>query len=93
MTESPENTGKTGQKNFFQAVFVALHRRKWYNGVMSSEAKMRAVERYNAKTYDRIYVRMKKADAEHLKAHLNGRSVNGFINDAIQEKLEREKQQ
>jgi hypothetical protein len=33
---------------------------------------------------------MKKADAEILKAFLNGRSLNGFINDAIQEKLERE---
>ena len=57
---------------------------------MNTKAKIRAVEKYNAKTYDRIYVRMKKADAEILKAFLNGRSLNGFINDAIQEKLERE---
>ena len=60
---------------------------------MSTQAKQRAVERYNAKTYDRIYVRMKKADAERMRAQLGGRSVNGFINDAIAEKLEREKQQ
>lgn len=55
------------------------------------KAHEKAVERYNAKTYDRIYVRMKKEDAEILKAHLQGRSINGFINDAIKEKLEKEK--
>lgn len=58
-----------------------------------SKAHEKAVERYNAKTYDRIYVRMKKDDAERMKKQLGGRSVNGFINDAIAEKLEREKQQ
>lgn len=58
---------------------------------MASEAKKRAIERYNAKTYDRITLRMKKADAQALKDYLDGRPVNGFINAAIQEKIEREK--
>lgn len=70
-----------------------MYRRKAYNETMSSEAKIRAVAKYNAKTYTEIKLRLKKDDAEQLKAHLNGRSANGFINDAIQEKLEREKQQ
>lgn len=68
----------------------ALYRSKCYNDVMATEAKKRAIERYNAKTYDRIYVRMKKADAERMKQHIGDRSVNGFINEAIAEKIERE---
>ena len=60
---------------------------------MNSKAKIRAVERYNAKTYDRIYVRMRKEEAQALKEYLDGKSINGFINDAITEKIEREKSQ
>lgn len=58
-----------------------------------SKAHEKAVARYNAKTYTEIKLRMKKEDAESLKTYLNGQSANGFINKAIQEKLEREKAQ
>ena len=60
---------------------------------MNSQAKIRAVARYNAKTYSEIKVRLKKADAETLRDHLGGRSANSFINDAIAEKIQREKSQ
>ena len=60
---------------------------------MGSQAKIRAVAKYNAKTYTEIKLRLKKDDAERLKAYLDGRSANGFINEAIAEKIEREKSQ
>lgn len=73
--------------------FVALYRRILYNGLMASVAKMRAVAKYNAKSYSEIKVRMRKEDAEAFREYLNGRSANGFINEAITEKIEREKLQ
>lgn len=73
-------------------LFVALYRRNPYNETMS-KAHEKAVARYNAKTYTEIKLRMQKADAENLKKYLDGRSANGFINEAIAEKMKREKTQ
>lgn len=58
---------------------------------MATEAKKRAIAKYNAKTYTEIKLRLRKEDATTLKEFLQGRSANGFINDAIREKIEREK--
>ena len=48
--------------------------------------------RYNAKTYDRISLMVKKGEREVLQAHAaeRGESVNGFINRAIKEAMERD---
>ena len=62
-----------------------------YNGDMT-KAHEKAVAKYNAKSYTEIKVRMRKEDAEHFKSFLDGKSANGFINQAIKEKMEREKQ-
>ena len=50
-------------------------------------------DRYNAKAYDEIKVRVDKGRKAEIKAHVeaHGQSVNGFINDAIDEKMERDK--
>lgn len=56
-----------------------------------SKAHEKAVERYNAKTYERLYIRMKKDDAQALKEFLGDGSINKFVNDAIAEKMKREK--
>lgn len=51
-------------------------------------------DRYNAKTYDEIKVRVDKGQKEEIKAHadqFDGGSVNGFINRAIKETMERDK--
>ncbi len=51
-------------------------------------------DRYNAKTYDEIKVRVDKGQKEGIKAHadqFDGGSVNGFINRAIKETMERDK--
>ena len=59
-------------------------------GRTSSKVK----DRWNAKAYDEIKVRVSKGDKDIIKAHAesNGESVNGFINRAITEAIERDKQ-
>ena len=57
----------------------------------TTQAKQRAVEKYNAKTYDRVYVRMKKADAQKMRDYVGDKSINAFINTAIMEKIDRDK--
>ena len=57
-------------------------------GKTSSKVK----DRYNAKVYDEIKVRVPKGKKEEIKAAADsqGKSVNGFINEAIDEKMKRE---
>lgn len=54
----------------------------------SSEVK----DRYNAKVYDEIKVRVPKGQKEAIQAHAetHGESVNGFINRAIDEAVKRD---
>ena len=55
-------------------------------------AQTRAKNKYNAKAYDRIALQVKKGKKEILKAHADskGESLNGFINRAIDETIERD---
>ena len=57
-----------------------------------SEARRKANERYNAKAYDEIKVRVPKGLKAELQAHAEQRneSLNGFINRAIDAQLERD---
>lgn len=51
-------------------------------------------DRYNAKAYDEIKVRVEKGQKEAIKAHADkhdGGSVNAFINRAIANQMERDK--
>jgi len=55
-----------------------------------------AVKRkYNAKAYDQINLTVKKGEKEELQAHAaeQGESLNGFINRAIHETMERDTQE
>lgn len=49
-------------------------------------------DRYNAKAYDEIKVRVSKGKKEIVQAHAEavGTSVNGFINRAIDEAMARD---
>ena len=49
-------------------------------------------DRYNAKAYDEIKVRVSKGRKAEIQSHAEarGQSVNGFINSAIDEKMERD---
>ena len=57
-----------------------------------SEARRRANEKYNAKAYDEIKTRVPKGRKAEIKAHAEkqGESLNGFINRAIDEAMERD---
>lgn len=57
-----------------------------------SEAQKRAVSKYMKENYDEIKVRVGKGQKETIKAHADtqGESVNGFINRAIGETMERD---
>ena len=61
-----------------------------YNDGMS-DAHIKAVAKYNAKNYEKLSLRLRKDEVKELREYLNGRSMNGFINDAIREKMERER--
>ena len=55
----------------------------------------RAKNKYNAKAYDRIALQVKKGRKDIIKAHAEnrGESLNGFINKAIDEKMELDKKE
>lgn len=57
-----------------------------------SKAQQRATNKYISKAYDRINLTVQKGQKERLQMHAEtrGESLNGFINRAISETLERE---
>jgi len=59
-----------------------------------SEARKKANAKYNAKAYDRLEIIVKKGRKDELKAHAAecGESLNGFVNRAIMEAMERDQQ-
>ena len=57
-----------------------------------SKAQQKAQNKWIAKAYDRINLTVPKGQKERLQAHAeaHGESVNGFINRAITETMERD---
>jgi len=57
-------------------------------GKTSSKVK----DKYNAKAYDEIKLRVKKGDKDIIKdyADRKGESVNGYINKAVEERMLRD---
>ena len=72
----------------------------WYNRVEeegekmapASKAQQRATNKYINKAYDRVNLTLPKGHKDVIKAHAEGQgeSVNGFINRAIDETMERD---
>lgn len=60
---------------------------------MGGKNSAESINKYMAKAYDRINLTMPKGKKDIIKAHADskGESVNGFINRAIDEAIEREK--
>ena len=58
----------------------------------ASKAQQKAVNKYMAANYDRINLTVAKGQRDTIKAHAeaHSESVNGFINRAIQETMERD---
>ncbi len=58
----------------------------------ASKAQQKAVSKYMKENYDVYQIRMPKGRKDEIKAHADaqGESVNGFINRAISETMERD---
>ena len=58
-----------------------------------SEARHRANEKYNAKAYDEIKLRVPKGQKEIIQAAAQqaGESVNAYVAEAIAQRMERER--
>lgn len=58
----------------------------------NSRARIEANNRYNAKAYDRINIAVPKGQKDIIKAHAEskGESINGFVNRAIDETIQRD---
>ncbi len=61
---------------------------------IKSDAQRRAVAKYNAANYERVELRLEKGKKDVVKAHAegHGESLNGFINRAIVETMERDQE-
>ena len=56
-----------------------------------SASSNKASQKYNAKAYDRLAIRVKKGEADKIKAYAEskGISLNSWINQLIQEAMNR----
>lgn len=61
---------------------------------MTTEAQKRATAKYKEKNLKRIPLDVQKEKYEEIKAAADhaGKTVNGYIKEAIDEKMEREKE-
>ena len=61
----------------------------------TTKASRKAVHKYIRENYDRIELTTPKGKKAEIKAHADdlGESVNGFINRAIDETMERDRNQ
>ncbi len=59
---------------------------------MGGKNSYESIKRYEDKAYDKVLVRFPKGKKDTIKAHAesHGQSVNSFINEAIDEKMERD---
>lgn len=57
-----------------------------------TEAQNKATQKYQAKAYDRLAIRVKRGEADKIKAHAErqGLSLNGYINKLINEDMKGE---
>lgn len=55
-------------------------------------ARKKANAKYEAKAYDKTLIRLPKGRLDEIRAHIElvGESLNGFINRAINETMERD---
>ena len=57
-----------------------------------SKAQKKATAEYEKRNYDKVLLRLEKGDKDKIKSHADGRgeSLNGFINRAIKETIDRD---
>ena len=58
-----------------------------------SQAQKKATAKYEQQNYDKVLLRLEKGKKDKIELHAEnrGESLNGFINKAIDEKMERDK--
>lgn len=56
------------------------------------KSSTRAKNKFNAKAYDRLYITVDKGRKAEIEAHAKGNSesLNGFVNRAIDEAIEKD---
>lgn len=61
---------------------------------MGGKTSYESIKKYEDKAYDKILLRLPKGRKEEIKAHAEsrGESVNGFINRAIENQIERDRE-
>lgn len=61
----------------------------------ASKAQQKAVAKYMKNNYDELKVRVPKGKKEQIKsaAESSGKSLNGYINEAIDEKMQAEQEE
>lgn len=61
---------------------------------MGGKNSYESIKRYQDKAYDKVLLRLSKGKKELIQAHAEalGTSVNSFINRAIDEAMDRDKQ-
>lgn len=61
---------------------------------MTTKAQQKAVQKYKKNNYDRFELLTPKGNKDKIKAHAakQGESLNGFVNRAISETMERDKE-
>lgn len=59
---------------------------------MTTKAQQKAVQKYKKNNYDRFELLTPKGNKDKIKAHAakQGESLNGFVNRAISETMERD---
>jgi len=57
-----------------------------------SKAQAKAQTKWEAKVYDKVLLRLKKGEREKITAtaETQGKSLNGYITEAVNEKMQRE---
>lgn len=57
-----------------------------------SAAQRKAVSKYETANYDKVLLRMPKGDRDRIKAHADtvGESLNGYIMQAVRDRMDQE---
>ena len=81
-------------KGTFISPAPSLYRKGCVTVAIKSDAQRKAVAKYNAANYERIELRVEKGQKAVIKAHANkqGEAVNAFVNRAIKETMERDRE-
>ena len=77
----------------FEALrFLPKSHREEVSTVSIRPSQRKAVAKYNAANYDRVELRVEKGQKDVIKAHAEarGETLNGFVNRAIAETIERD---